>query len=90
MLFEHGMTVNDRRKCGNDTSTVVQNYVCSDTEKIDFEILDLLFDSGFEPNLIVSDNGETVGEKIWNNSDEAIQNYVRNKLGQLGFTGKTN
>lgn len=90
ILVQNGLSVNDQRNQQNDRSTALQNYLTR-TNSIDIRVLDFIFSSGFDPNIIVSLHPkETVADRIWDmRLPEEIHNFIQKKLIEIGYKPKT-
>lgn len=86
ILIDNGLDINDQR---NDQSTAVQNYLTR-ADSVDIQVLEFIFSSGFNPNLVVSKRPiETVSDRIWDlRLSEPIRNFIREKLLSLGYKPK--
>lgn len=90
ILVKKGLSVNDQRNYSNDHSTALQNYLTR-IDSVDIRVLDFIFSSGFDPNVIVSEHPiETVADRIWDmRLPSEIHDFIQKKLIGLGYTPKT-
>ena len=89
ILVKNGLSVNDQRDQMNDHSTALQNYLTR-VDSVDIRVLDFIFKSGFDPNIVVSNRPvATVADRIWDlRLPDEIHMFIQNKLLELGYKPK--
>jgi hypothetical protein len=89
LLVEAGLSVNDRRDCGNDKLLAVVNYLTRTEYLIDVRVVDYLFSAGLDPEIVVKPEGSLrQGDQLLENTrfGSTLHTFIAQKLQKMGFT----
>jgi ankyrin repeat protein len=86
ILVEAGLSINDRRNRGSDTSFFIVNYLTRENQ-VDVRVIEYLFSVGIQFETVASESmGKTLGDLMWAMTrDPEIRDLVRSKLIAAGY-----